>query len=106
MSDDVPGGVVKVIELVGSSPQSFSEAVRNAVKTAAQTIRNIQGVEVISSTADVGADGELSLYKVNCKVAFLIERSGEVAGSDLSEMAAGQPSEPPYVESGGPDVST
>jgi hypothetical protein len=73
---DTPGGVVKVIELVGSSTQSFSDAVRNAVKTAQETIRNIRGVEVISSSADVGDNGELSLYKVNCKIAFLIERGG------------------------------
>ena len=80
---DVPGGVVKVIELVGSSSDSFSDAVRNAVRTAAQTIRNIRGVDVISSQADVGENGELSLYKVNVKIAFLIERGGgqtDVAG--------------------------
>ncbi len=71
---DVPGGVVKVIELVGSSPKSFSDAVRNAVKTASETIRNIQGVEVVSSNADVGENGELTLYKVNVKIAFLIDR--------------------------------
>ena len=53
---DVPGAVVKVIELVGSSPKSFSEAVRNAVRTASQTIRNIRGVDVINSSADVGDD--------------------------------------------------
>jgi flavin-binding protein dodecin len=78
MPGDVPGGVVKVIELVGSSPNSFSDAVRNAVKTASETIRNIRGVEVLTSSADVGENGELSLYKVNCKIAFLIER-GSVA---------------------------
>ncbi len=76
---DVPGGVVKVIELVGSSPKSFSDAVRNAVQIASQTIRNITGVEVISSNADVGESGELTLYKVNVKIAFLIERTA--AGS-------------------------
>jgi flavin-binding protein dodecin len=79
MPEDVPGGVVKVIELVGSSPNSFSDAVRNAVKTAAQTLRNIQGVEVVTSNADVGENGELTLYKVNCKIAFLIDRSGDVS---------------------------
>jgi flavin-binding protein dodecin len=67
------GGVVKVIELVGSSPNSFSDAVRNAVKVASLSVRNIQGVEVIGSTATVGDDGTLSNYRVNCKVAFLIE---------------------------------
>ena len=77
---EVPGGVVKVIELVGSSPNSFSDAVRNAVRTASETIRNIRGVEVISSSADVGDNGELTLYKVNLKIAFLIERGGSASG--------------------------
>jgi dodecin len=72
---ETPGGVVKVIELVGSSPSSFSDAVRNAVKTASQTIRNIQGVDVMSSNATVGDDGEISNYKVQVKIAFLLEGS-------------------------------
>ncbi|MDP8956659.1 MAG: dodecin family protein [Actinomycetota bacterium] len=72
---EVPGGVVKVIELVGSSPNSFSDAVRNAVKVASQSIRNIRGVEVLTSNADVGENGELTIYKVNCKIAFLVETS-------------------------------
>jgi flavin-binding protein dodecin len=71
---EVEGGVVKVIELVGSSPQSFSDAVRNAVKEAAKTTRGIQGVEVLQSNATVGDNGELTNYKVNCKIAFLVER--------------------------------
>ena len=75
---DVAGGVVKVMELVGSSTESFSDAVRRAVKAASKSIRNIRGVEVISSTADVGADGELSLYKVNVKVAFLVEGTDQL----------------------------
>ena len=73
-----PGGVVKVIELVGSSTSSFSDAVRNAVRTASETIRNIQGVDVISSNASV-QNGEITNYKVNVKIAFLIEGSGESA---------------------------
>lgn len=78
MPEDIPGAVVKVIELVGSSPNSFSDAVRNAVKTASKSLRNIRGVEVLSSTAEVGDGGEISNYKVQCKVAFIIE------GSDVS----------------------
>ena len=74
MAEDVPGGVVKVIELVGSSQSSFSDAVRNAVRAASDTVRGLRGVEVLSSSADIGDDGEISLYKVNCKIAFLVER--------------------------------
>ena len=72
MADEVPSGVVKIIELVGSSPNSFSEAVRNAVSTASKTLRNITGVDVISSNATV-ENGQISLYKVQVKIAFVLE---------------------------------
>lgn len=71
MADEQPGGVIKVVELVGSSPKSFSDAVRSAVSAASQTIRNITGVDVLSSNASV-ENGEISLYKVQVKVAFLV----------------------------------
>lgn len=73
------GGVVKVIELVGSSPNSFSDAVRNAVKTAATSLRHIKGVDVLNSSADVDENGDLVNYKVNVKIAFILETSAEEA---------------------------
>jgi flavin-binding protein dodecin len=84
MSDEQRGAVVKVVELVGSSPNSFSDAVRNAVKVASRTIRNIRGVDVISSTAEVGEDGELTNYKVNCKVAFVVEVGSPATAGDTA----------------------
>jgi len=78
MPEEVPKGVVKVIELVGSSPNSFSDAVRNSVSTAAQTLRNITGVDVLSSSATV-ENGQISLYKVQVKIAFVLD-SGGVGG--------------------------
>jgi flavin-binding protein dodecin len=83
--DQVPGGVVRVIELVGSSPNSFSDAVRNAVRLASQSLPNIRGVEVLSSNADVDDAGNLTLYKVQCKIAFLVEPAqvGQTHGWDL-----------------------
>lgn len=92
---EVPGGVVKVIELVGSSQRSFSDAVRNAVQTAAQTIRNIRGVDVISSSADVDGSGVIANYKVNCKVAFLVEGRATAATGSLAD--AGEPVTTPTV---------
>jgi flavin-binding protein dodecin len=77
--NEVEGGVVKVIELVGSSPNSFSDAVRNAVRIAGQTIRNIRGIEVLQSSATVGDNGEIDNYKVNVKIAFLIDRGSNVS---------------------------
>jgi len=76
MADETSGGVIKVVELVGSSPKSFSDAVRSAVATASKTIRNITGVDVLSSNASV-ENGEISLYKVQVKVAFLVDSVSE-----------------------------
>ena len=77
----VPGGIVRVIELVGSSPNSFSDAVRNAVRLASQSLPNIRGVEVLSSNADVDEAGNLTLYKVQCKIAFLVDTAQLDQGS-------------------------
>ena len=71
------GAVVKVIELVGSSPSSFSDAVRNAVKTAATSLRHITGVDVVNSSADVDEDGDLTNYKDTVKIAFVLEASAQ-----------------------------
>lgn len=72
---DVIGGVVKVIELVGSSPTSFDDAVRTAVETAAASLRNIRGVEVVGHSASVdGAD--IVNYKATCKIAFVVDGAG------------------------------
>jgi flavin-binding protein dodecin len=73
MPDEQPGGIVKILELVGSSPNSFSDAVRNAVSRASQTVRHIQGVEVLGSNATVGDNGQIENYKVHVKIAFLLE---------------------------------
>jgi dodecin len=66
--------VVKIIEIMGVSTESFSDAVRQAVAEAAKTIRGISGVEVVKSTAEV-ADNQISEYHVTVRIAFPIERA-------------------------------
>ncbi len=64
--------VVKVIELVGSSPNSFEEAVKNAVETAAKTVRNIKGVDIVGFTGKV-KNGNIIEFRANVKLAFEVE---------------------------------
>lgn len=64
--------VVKVVELVGDSRESWEDAVKEAVRQASKSIRNISGVEVLAVTANV-EDGELVEYKANVKIAFLVD---------------------------------
>ena len=70
-------GVAKVIQLVGSSDKSFSDAVRQAVTRASQTIRGITGVDVVSSQATV-SDGNITEYRVTVNIAFGLEGGEDV----------------------------
>ncbi len=65
-------GVIIIREMVGTSPQSWSDAARRAVRTAARTVRNIRTVEVVKSTALV-EDGEIVEYRVELKIGFEYE---------------------------------
>lgn len=66
--------VVKVIELVGQSEDSWEAAVQVAVKEAAATLRGITGVEVLNWTGKVNEQGEITGYRANVQVAFEVEK--------------------------------
>jgi flavin-binding protein dodecin len=65
-------GVIIIREMVGTSPRSWSDAARQAVATASKTVRNIQTVEVVKSSAVV-EDGEIVEYRVEVKIGFEYE---------------------------------
>jgi flavin-binding protein dodecin len=65
--------VVKIIELVGSSPKGWKEATQNAIEEAAKTIRNIKSVHVKRCTAKV-AKNKIVEYRAVVKIAFIVER--------------------------------
>lgn len=64
--------VAKVIEVVGSSEKSWTDAAERAVKSAGKTIKNISGVQVQHMTAQVKG-GKIANYKTTVKVAFGVE---------------------------------
>lgn len=63
--------VAKVIELVGSSPHNWTDAVDNAVREANKTIDELLGVEVSNLTATI-QDGVISEYKADVQIAFRV----------------------------------
>ena len=60
---------VKVVELVGESPDNWNDAVQQAISEASTQIENINGVEVCNLTANV-EKGNLIEYKANVKIAY------------------------------------
>lgn len=68
--------VAKIIEIVGSSEEGWTEAAQAALDEAKKTINEITGLEVNDITAKVDPKtGKISEYKVGVKIAFGVEPS-------------------------------
>jgi dodecin len=64
--------VVRVIELVGVSDKSWSDAAQQVMTRASESLRHITGLDGVHSSAVV-RDGKIIEYHVNAKVAFVVE---------------------------------
>jgi flavin-binding protein dodecin len=62
----------RLTEIVGTSPESVHQAIRNGVARAAQTIRHLDWFEVVQIRGTV-ADGEVNAFQVTMKVGFRAE---------------------------------
>jgi len=65
-------GIYKKIEIVGTSPDSFAEAVKNGVKEAARTVRKMSWFEVVEQRGAI-KDGKVVEFQVTIRVGFKIE---------------------------------
>lgn len=61
--------VLKVIEILASSPKSWEDAAANAVKTAGKTVKNIRSVYVQDQSAVVEKN-KITEYRLNLKITF------------------------------------
>jgi flavin-binding protein dodecin len=66
--------VYKKIELVGSSTTSIEDAIRNAIETAAASVRNMRWFEVVETRGHI-EEGKVAHYQVTLKIGFTVERS-------------------------------
>ncbi len=64
--------VYKMVELTGSSAIGSDDAIRNAIGTAAKTLRNLDWFEVIETRGHI-ADGKIAHWQVTLKAAFRLE---------------------------------
>ena len=65
-------GTYKKIELVGTSPVSFAEAVKAAIEEASKTVRHMNWFEVIEQRGFI-KDGRVAEFQVTVSVGFKIE---------------------------------
>jgi dodecin len=65
-------GTYKKIELVGTSPVSFAEAVKTAIVEASKSVRHMNWFEVVEERGYI-KDGKVAEFQVTVRVGFKIE---------------------------------
>lgn len=61
--------VYRVTELIGTSSRSWEEAAKNAVETAAKTLRDLRVGEVVEQDMTI-ENGKVTSYRVKLNVSF------------------------------------
>ncbi len=80
--------VYKVVELVGSSAESWEKAAAAAVKQAAKSLRDLRIAEVVQLDMQL-ADGKVQAYRAKVKLSFKYEGGGSEARPGASRDTAG-----------------
>ncbi len=68
----MPETVYKIIELVGTSTESWDKAASNAVAKAAESLRDLRIAEVSDLDMQL-KDGKVEAYRAKVKVSFKFE---------------------------------
>ena len=66
--------VYRVTEVIGVSSESWETAARNAVETAAKTVRDLRIAEVVRQDLSI-ENGKVSNYRVRLGISFKYEGS-------------------------------
>ena len=64
--------VYKVVEVIGTSTQSWEDAAKNAVETAGLTLRDLRVAEVVKTDMTV-KDGRVQTYRTRVLLSFKYE---------------------------------
>ena len=65
----MPTSTYKIVELVGSSTKSWEDAAKNAVETAAKSLRDLRIAEISELDLKI-EEGKVTAYRARVKVSF------------------------------------
>lgn len=69
------GSVYRVIEVIGTSSESWEDAAATAVSTASKSVRDLRVAEVTKLDVTVGSDGKIESYRARLDLSFKYESS-------------------------------
>lgn len=64
--------IAKVIKVIGSSPESAEDAIKQGLARVSKTVHQISGLKVVDWSVDV-EDNKITKHKVTLEVAFAVE---------------------------------
>jgi len=70
----MPDSVYRVTEVIGTSEESWEAATRNAVETAARTVRDLRIAEVVRLDVTI-ENGKVTSYRARLNISFKYESS-------------------------------
>ena len=65
--------VARQTQIIGASPHSWEDAVRNALERANKTLRGITGLEVVKENAQI-TKGKIVEYRATLLVTFVLDK--------------------------------
>ena len=65
--------VSRITEIKASSSKSFDDAIRMGIARANKTLKNVAGAWIKNQEVVVGKDGQISEYRVEMKITFILE---------------------------------
>jgi flavin-binding protein dodecin len=82
--------VARVTEITSQSARSFEDAIRQGIRRANQTLRNIEGAWIKEQQVQVD-DGRITGYRVNMLVTFVLEDAPRGRAAAATKAAATTP---------------
>jgi flavin-binding protein dodecin len=73
MEETMSESVYKIIEVVGTSPNSWEEAARNAVQTAGSSVRDLRVAEIVKLDMTIAENSAVS-FRARVSLSFKYER--------------------------------
>ena len=71
----MPESIYDVIQLIGTSNESWEKAAANAVELAAKSLRDLRVAEVVKLDVQLDAKGKVEAYRAKLNVSFKFEGS-------------------------------
>jgi flavin-binding protein dodecin len=85
--------VYRVTEIIGTSRTSWEEAAKEALSTAAGSLRDLRVAEVVEQDISLGADGAIEAFRTKLRVSFKYEAEGARLERAGEEFGYAQPAQ-------------